>query len=56
MYANDPSLVQLRDRIGLLNSGEPREVLQRLTWTFRTPEALAMINRAIDDVIEMHRD
>ena len=49
---NDQDLVKLRDRIGLLKSGEPREVLQRLTGIWNTSEGVILIKRAIDDIIE----
>ncbi len=55
MDLNSPELVKLRDRIGLLNSGEPREVLQQLTWICEGELSALLINRAIDDVQETKR-
>ncbi|HEV2174247.1 MAG TPA: hypothetical protein VGR71_11805 [Nitrospira sp.] len=48
--ASDVRLIQLRDRCGLLTPDVAWMVLQRLTWIWRTPEAVTLINRAIDDV------
>lgn len=50
--ASTAELIRLRDRLGLLKHETAWQVLQRLTWLWQSPEAIATINQAIDDVEE----
>lgn len=49
--ASDSRLIALRDRFGLLAPEEAWSVLQRLTWLATTPEAVKLMNQAVDDVL-----
>ena len=49
--ASPARLIALRDRLGLLPPDTAWQVLQRLTWIHTTPEAVSLMNRAVDDVL-----